>query len=51
MKKLLLCAVAIAMLLGGVATPLDAEEAEEVDECPCGADDMGTCLPCEETGE
>jgi hypothetical protein len=48
MKKLLLCAVAIAMLLASVATPLAAEE---TDECPCGADDMGTCLPCDDSGE
>jgi hypothetical protein len=48
MKKLLLCAVAIAMLLASMATSL---RAEDTDECPCGTDDMGKCLPCDESGE
>lgn len=45
MKKLLFCAVATAMLLASVATPLKADDPEQ---CPCGADEMGECLPCDE---
>jgi hypothetical protein len=48
MKKLLFCAVATAMLLASVATPLMAQDS---DECPCGADDTGKCLPCDDVDE
>jgi len=45
MNKLLLLAVATAALIISVATPL---KAQEVDECTCGVDEEGMCLPCDE---
>lgn len=45
MKKLLLLAVAVLMLTMSIATPLMALDDET---CPCGQDDKGECLPCDE---
>ena len=46
MKKLLLLAVASTLLIMGTAKTLLAEDTDDV--CPCGQDDMGDCLPCDD---
>ena len=45
MKRFLMLVLAIFMLTA-TALPSFAQEME--DECPCGADEEGECLPCEE---
>lgn len=46
MKKLLLLAVATVVLMLSMATPLKAEDTD--DPCPCGQDEMGDCMPCDD---
>lgn len=45
MKKFLMLVLAIFMLTA-TALPSFAEDME--DECLCGADEEGECIPCEE---
>ncbi len=45
MKKLLFLAVTMVVLFMSTANTLMAQEEEG---CPCGEDEMGECLPCDE---
>ena len=45
MKRFLMLVLAIFMLTA-TALPSFAQDMEE--ECPCGADEEGECIPCEE---
>ncbi|MFH1830970.1 MAG: hypothetical protein ABH871_09390 [Pseudomonadota bacterium] len=46
MKKILMLVLAIAIL---TAVAIPKSFAEDVDEeCACGTDETGECLPCEE---
>lgn len=45
MKRFLMLVLAVCML-SAVALPSFAQDADE--DCPCGYDEEGACLPCEE---
>ncbi len=47
MKKLLLL-TAMVMMLAVMATTNVMATDEEDSECPCGMDEEGECLPCDE---
>ena len=45
MKKFLMLVLAV-LVLTATTLPSFAQEAD--DECPCGADEEGECIPCDE---
>lgn len=51
MKKIILGSLAVLLLIGSTSYAWNLDKSscvKQSDECPCGADDDGDCLPCEE---
>lgn len=51
MKKIILGSLAVLLLIGSTSYAWNLNHTScttQNDECPCGADEDGDCLPCEE---